>query len=37
MDLANLVRKTRIEKNPLSRRRLAGINMSHNADITIFF
>jgi len=33
--LANLVRYTGIEKNALSRRRLTGINVRHDADIAI--
>ena len=37
MDLSNFVRDAGVKKNPLGRRRLAGIDMGHDADVAITF
>jgi hypothetical protein len=36
MDFAHAVSSTRVVEDPLSRSRLTGINMSHDADIPDF-
>jgi hypothetical protein len=37
VDFADLVRNPGIEQDPLCRRRLAGIDVGHDADVPRFF